>query len=141
MEIKRVIRNIFLICLLVLGTNICFANEHIEIQLGNDYLITTDENVKSSFVSNPDVVTLNPFFTIFNEKNVLLLHPLKVGKGCFTIFLEKSDVAFDVVVKPSKTNPDIKSLDVNVFEIMPLDAPPNVEELDEAPSLINKGAK
>jgi len=141
MKIKTIIRNIFLICLLVLGTNNCFANENLEIQLGTDYLITTDENVRTTFVADPDIITLSPFFTIFNEKNVLLLHPEKVGKASFTIFLDNTGVLFDVTVKQNKTQPDARSLNKDVFEIMPLDAPPNVEQLNALPPLIKKGVK
>lgn len=138
---KTVIKNIFLICLLLFSANICLANETLEIQMGNDYLITTDENVRTTFVSNPDIIALNPFFTIFNEKNVLLLHPEKIGKTCFTIFLDNTGVLFDVTVKPGKTQPDTKTQNRNVFEIMPLDAPPNVKQLNALPPLIKKGVK
>jgi len=141
MKIKTVIKNIFLICVLVLSTNICLADENIEIQLGNDYLITTEESIKSNFVANPDIITLNPFFTIFNEKNVLLLHPQKIGKSTFSIFLKNSDVVFNVVVKPAKTKPDTKSIYLDDFEIIPLDAPPNLQKLNAPPPLIKKGAK
>lgn len=130
-----------LISLFILIPNFCFANEKLEIQVGNDYLITTDKIVTSSFVADNSIATLTPFFTIFNEKNVLLLHPQKVGKTSFTIFSDKSDTIFDLTVKSNKPaekpvdkpankpESDFQETTKGDFEIMLFDAPPNLNEV------------
>lgn len=115
----------------------CFAAEQLEIQFGKDYLITTDESIKTTIVENNSIVTLTPFFTIFNEKNVLLLHPVAIGATKFTIFLDKSDTIFNVEVKSAKKDSDFKTIQKGSFEIMLLDAPPDLNDVEFSP----KGAK
>lgn len=137
-------KNILLIGLISIflsGANFCLADETLEIQLGQDYLITSDKTVKTTFVSDERVLNLEPFFTIFNEKNVWLIHPQKVGKTNLTLFLDKSDVTFNVTVRPHCETMNDKTIHKNIFEIMPLDMPPSVEEelkLDEPPKAIKK---
>lgn len=118
------IKKIIIICLLFLSSNVCFAAEALELQMGNDYLITSDKNMSTTLVANPDILTLSPFFTIFNEKNVLLLHPQKIGKTSFTIFIGKNDTSFNVKIIPQKSTPDNRTIEMGDFEIMLLDTPP-----------------
>lgn len=124
------IKKIIIICLLFLSSSICFASEQIEFQMGNDYLITTDENITTTLVANPNIVTLNPFFTIFNEKNVVLVHPKKVGKTTFTIFIGKNENVFNVTVISKKAAPDDRVIEKGCFEIMMLDSPPTFQQLE-----------
>lgn len=125
---KSVFKKILLILMFFLSTNLCIAAEELQIELGNDYLITSDKNVKTTLIASPKIITLSPFFTIFNEKNVLLLHPERVGKTSFTIFLDKSEVVFSVTVKPQTKNPNTKTITKGCFEIMLLDAPPEIKK-------------
>lgn len=131
---------LFLFSIVLSGVNFCLADETMEIQLGNDYLITTDKTIKTTLVSDEKVLTIEPFFTIFNEKNVWLIHPQKIGKTNFTLFLDNSDVTFNVTVRPISSMNN-KTIHKNIFEIMPLDSPPSVEdelELDKPPKAIKK---
>lgn len=116
---------------LILSSNICFAADEIEISLGTDYIISADKIVSTTFVADESIVTLTPFFTIFNEKNVLLLHPQKVGKTSFTIFIGNDDNIFNVTVTPKKAQVENKIIQIGDFEIMLLDAPPVIKELDK----------
>lgn len=125
---KSVFKKILLILMFFLSTNLCIAAEEIQIELGNDYLITSDKNVKTTLIANPKIITLSPFFTIFNEKNVLLLHPERVGKTSFTIFLDKSKVIFNLTVKPKSQKPNSNTITKGCFEIMLLDAPPEIKK-------------
>lgn len=131
-------KKLFLILFLFIFSNGgCLAAEQFEVQLGKDYLVTTDEYIKTTLVENNSIVTLNPFFTIFNEKNVLLLHPVALGKTNFTIFLTNSDAIFNVEVKPNKKDSDTNTIQKGVFEIMLLDAPPDLNDVETT----SKGAK
>ena len=127
---KLSIKKIIIICLLFIGSNVCFAAEGIELQMGNDYLITSDKNMSTTLVANPDILAISPFFTIFNEKNVLLIHPQKVGKTSFTIFIGKDDNVFNVTIIPQKSTPDNRTIEKGDFEIMLLDAPPTFNKFD-----------
>lgn len=132
---------LILFSIVLSSANFCLADETLEIQLGNDYLITSDKTIKTTFVSDERILTLEPFFTIFNEKNVWLIHPQKVGKTNLTLFLDKSDVTFNVTVRPHSQTINNKIIHKNIFEIMPLDIPPSVEDelkLDEPPKAIKK---
>jgi len=142
---KVMIKKFFLISILLISANFCLAAENVEVFMCNDYLVTSDEKVKAILVANPAIVSLNPFFTIFNEKNVVFLHPQRVGKSAVTFCLEGSEVVLNVIVKANKNKKDIEALNVGGFEIMPLDAPPtmhqlptleDVEDLDAPPAIL-----
>lgn len=133
MKVSVSIKKIVLTILLCFGACACFAAEDFQVQLGQDYLIETDKNVSYSLVADPSILTLSPFFTIFNEKNVLLLHPQKVGKTNFTVFLDGPDLTFNVVVKSTPVN--FKTISKSDYEIMLLDAPPNIFIPNLAPKI------
>lgn len=131
---QALIKKIILINLIfgsfLFSSNASLAVDDIEIQLGSDYLIATDKNVTTTFVTDPSIIILEPFFTIFNEKNVLLLHPQKVGKTQFTIFVGNDDNIFNVRVISKKTPPDNIVIRKGAFEIMLLDEPPTLEQFE-----------
>ena len=120
--------------------NSSYSTEFLTVHLGQDYLMTTTKTVTISSVSNPQILSLNPFFTIFNEKNVLLLHPQKVGKTLMTIFLDNGSTTFEVTVKPKSEMP-FANLIKGDFEILLLDEPPVIDELDidAPPSEVKEG--
>lgn len=131
------------ICVILLGTCSCLAKEELEIQLGNDYLITTDKAVISVFSADPSIINLSPFFTIFNEKNVYLLHPQKIGQTEITVFCKDGDYIFDLTIKPEKPAIKIKTLQTEGFEIMLLDTPPDFGKfkVNPAPQLNTPGGE
>lgn len=130
---KNLTKTVFFIFALALsqGLSRCMAAEVINVNLGNDYIITTDKTVKANEVSNPAILTISPFFTIFNEKNVLLLHPSKVGKTNLTFFMENSTASFEIVVKPSTKDKSVDVIKKGDFEFNLLDAPPQIKEIEE----------
>lgn len=132
-----------LLFLLFLNTNFCLSAERFNIQVGSDYLITSDKNVKNIFVSNPEVLTISPFFTIFNEKNVFLIHSTQQGKTNIMILLDKESKVYEINVE-GKSNKKEQSIKKDYFEIMPLDTPPIIPEMEiDLPPIktINEGAK
>ena len=61
-----------------------------------------------------------------NEKNTLIVHPLKEGITCFTIKKNnKENHLFTVRVEPNKTHIQ----DIEGFDILAIDIPPHEEEL------------
>jgi hypothetical protein len=131
--VKGFHRFLISIILSVIASTAGFAAQEFSVQLGNDYLLETDYNIKTNLVSDPSIITLSPFFTIFNDKNVLLLHPNKVGKTNFTIYLDKDSVSFTVNVKPSKGQVDTKPIELDNFEVNLLDTPPAFGTPDKSP--------
>lgn len=121
---KTIIKKFFFIGILLLSSTICFAAENLEIPVGNDYLITSDAKIIKSTVEDSKILTLSSFFTIYDEKNVLLLHPLKAGKTRFTIALKDKTINFNVTVRANKKATDGETIKKNNFEIMQLDSPP-----------------
>ena len=110
------------------------------INLGNDYLIVTNKPVKANFVNHPDIITVSPFFTIFNEKNILLLHPQKEGQSKLMLVLDDGGREFEVTVKPKSKKPSFIEITKGDFEFILLDAPPNLDEVDiDAPPAKGKG--
>lgn len=123
------ILKLILISIFFLVGNSSYSSEFLTVHLGQDYLITTEKTVGIASVAHPEILSLAPFFTIFNEKNVILLHPRKVGRTSFTIFSGNKGTTFDVTVKPKAAVP-FANLIKGDFEIMLLDEPPVIEELD-----------
>lgn len=138
-------KKILLISILCLIPSICFAAETVEINLGNNYIVTTENTVTKTIPSNPDIITITPFFTIFNEKNILLLHPKKIGKSNLTIIQDKKETVFVVVVKSKKAKIPV-NFEKSGFSFSlldePPDQPPEQEPLElDPPPLFNKGGK
>lgn len=122
----KILKKIFIfIFVIFISSGFCLANEELEVQLGKDYLLTTDKLVISAFISDPTIVTLTPFFTIFNEKNIYMIHPQKVGKTNFTVFCKDGDFTFNITVKPEKPELKLKEISNKDFEILMLDIPPD----------------
>lgn len=116
--------------MILLGCNASFAAENLSLKLGNDYLITCDDSMDMVSMDNPSVLTISPFFTIYNEKNVLLLHPKKAGKVVVRITLSnKSETIFGITVEPAGSVENMTTVKKGVFEIILLDLPPDKDDL------------
>ena len=79
-------------------------------QAFEDCVISTDGKLTDISIEQNDIIDVYPIFTIMNEKNTLFVHPLKAGKTRFC------------VLKNGKQ--------VDGFEILGLDIPPEVEEAE-----------
>lgn len=119
---KSFIRKFLLLSIVfIFSSHFCSAAEELTVRLGEDYLITTEQSIRLSTVDNSSIVQLNSFFTILNEKNILLLHPLKLGSTSFKIYLNDYSIDFNVSVKSSPVK--IKPTNKKDYEIMQLDIP------------------
>ena len=97
-----------------------------------DCLISTDAKLTEIRIEHNDIIDVCPIFTLMNEKNMLYLHPLKVGESKFSVLKGgKNKYTFSVKVDSEKTTIE----DVDGFDILTVDTPPDVYEfeLDEPP--------
>ena len=100
-------------------------------------IITNDSKLTDIKIENNDVIDVYPLITVMNDKNTLIVSPLKEGKSRFTVLKNnKKLVLFSVKVEAEKTTIE----PVDGFEILAIDNPPSgyEYELDEPPS-IKKG--
>lgn len=100
-------------------------------QAFEDYIITTNGKLTDISIENNKIVDVYPIITVMNDKNTLMVTPLKEGKTrvCF-LKNNKEKVMFNIEVTEEKTLID----EVEGFDILSLDSP--VEEnfiLDEPP--------
>jgi len=104
-----------------------------------DCIITNDGKITDINIEDNSIIDVFPIVTIMNEKNTLMVHPLKPGKTRFCALKnEKNLVLFDVYVNDAETR--INAPDG--FEVLTID-PPNDEFefiLDEPP-ILNGGGK
>lgn len=99
-----------------------------------DYIITTDGKLTDIKIQHNDIINVYPLITVDNEKNTLVIEPLKVGETKFTVLKNNKDkYLFNVNVTEDKTTVEV----VEGFGILAIDAPPNLYEeyfdLDEPP--------
>ena len=107
------------------------------VQAFEDCIITSDGKLTDIKIEDNTIVDICPVVTIMNEKNTLILHPMKIGqtKAC-VLKNDKEIIDFDVDVRADETI--IKEVDG--LEILTLDEPDIPLELDEPPILKEEGA-
>ena len=97
-----------------------------------DYIVTTDGTLTDISIEDNTVVDVYPLITIMNKKNTLFFHPLKTGQTQVSVLKNgKEKVIFNVKITEFKTTVD----NVNGFELLSLDVPPDFFELDEPPMM------
>lgn len=97
-------------------------------------LISADGKLTDISIENNEIIDVCPIFTIMNEKNLLLVRPLKEGETRFCVLKNNKDkVMFSVKVEADKTTID----DVDGFDVLGIDEPPQEYEyeLDEPPKM------
>ncbi len=97
-----------------------------------DCIITTDGKMTDIKIQHNDIIDVFPLITVTNDKNTIIVHPLKPGQTKFSIVKNNKDkFFFDVKVSDEKTFVQEK----DGFEIFTIDCPPTEEyfELDEPP--------
>ena len=95
-------------------------------------LITADDKLSDIKVEHNDIIDVYPLITIMNDKNTLIVHPLKEGTSKFIVTKGKKDkLLFSVNVGKKETIID----HVDGVEIFQIDTPPVMYEydLDEPP--------
>ena len=121
----KFVKYCFLIQLLLIFMQQSYAYE--------DCIITTDGKMTDIKIQHNDIIDVFPLITITNDKNTIIVHPIKTGQTKFSIMKNNKDkFVFDVKVTQAKTF--VKEMDG--FEILTIDCPPKEEyfELDEPPA-------
>lgn len=109
------------------------------VQAYQDCLICTDGKLTDISIEDNKVVDVYPLVTIMNEKNTLIVHPLKEGSTRFCVLKNnKNIVMFNI--KITKENTHIGEVDG--FDIITIDTPDGSYDdetfkLDEPPMEIN----
>lgn len=102
------------------------------VQAYENCVIYADGKLTDISVEQNDVVDICPLFTVMNEKNTLLVRPLKEGTTRFCVLKDGKDkVMFNVRITGDSTVID----DVDGFEILTIDSPPDTEDEDLYPDL------
>jgi hypothetical protein len=92
-----------------------------------DGLISTDKKLSEIKIQDNTVIDVFPLYTIMNEKNTLIVHPLKAGKTKFSVVKDgKKTYVFNVKVTEDETIIDA----VEGFDIFQIDCPPNFYEFE-----------
>ena len=104
----------------------------------DDCIITSNAKLTNIKIENNEVIDVYPLITLMNEKNTLIVHPLKEGSTRFCILKNnKKIIVFNVHVTEETTTID----EVEGFSIDVLDEPNFTDEENDfeldAPPLMN----
>lgn len=99
-----------------------------------DCIVTNDGKLTDISIRDNTIIDVYPLITVMNEKNTLIVHPLKEGTTKFCVLKNDKDIVmFDVVVTDNKTIID----QVEGFDVFTIDTPGNYDdevfELDKPP--------
>ena len=99
-----------------------------------DCIIASDGKLTDIKIQHNDIIDVFPLITIMNNKNTLVIHPLKEGSTKFTVVKNNKD-KFLFSVKVSDEETEVSRNEG--FEVMTIDCPPGAYEyyfdLDEPP--------
>ena len=103
-----------------------------------DCIITTNGKLTDIKIQQNDIINVYPLITVDNNKNTLVIEPLKTGETKFTVLKnDKDKYLFNVSVTEDKTTVEV----VEGFGVLSIDTPPvSYEEyfdLDEPPEVNN----
>lgn len=109
---------------------------NLQAQAFEDYIITTNGKLTNIKIENNQIIDVFPLITVMNEKNTLIVHPLKEGTTCFSIKKNMTE-SFLFHVKVLKDETIIAPVDG--FNILPLDEPPIILDyaIDKPPIIKN----
>lgn len=98
-----------------------------------DCIVSSDLKMTEISVKNPEIVEVHSLVTVMNEKNTIVVHPLKVGSTSFSVVQDGRKINFNVDVSDNETIVENKS----GFEVLSLDTPPEIMdyEIDTPPLL------
>lgn len=98
-----------------------------------DCIITTKGKLTDISIENNKIVNVYPLITLFNNKNTLIVEPLKAGKTRFCVLKNgKEKVMFNIEITENNTIID----EVKGFDIKVLDVPHKEFVLDEPPLVL-----
>ena len=127
---------LYAVLFMLIAANSSFAIDKIVVDENSSYLISTKSRVESVSVENPVIAGAQIFYTIYDERNNILLKPRKVGKTTIQLFEGDGCLSFEVYVKSSLKKP-FKTVMKAGYSIEQIDKPPIpvVIELDLPPQL------
>lgn len=107
---------------------------NLQAQAFEDYIITTNGKLTHISIENNQIIDVFPLITVMNEKNTLIIHPLKEGSTCFSI---KKDFSESFLFHVKVTEDETFIAPVDGFDIFPIDEPPIILDyaLDKPPVL------
>ena len=95
-----------------------------------DCIIESDGKLTDISIENNKIVDVYPIFTVMNERNTLYIHPLKEGQTRICVLKNgKQKVMFNVQITENETTID----DIEGFDILTIDEPPEEIDIDEPP--------
>jgi len=123
-NVKWKIKSLLLLFFFLLFMQSVFAYE--------DCIITADGRMSDIKIQHNDIIDVFPLITVMNDKNTIIVHPLKTGQTKFSVVKDNNKFFFDVKVTEEKTYVS----NVDGFEMLTIDCPPIEEyfELDEPPA-------
>lgn len=103
-----------------------------------DCIITTNGKLTDIKIQHNDIINVYPLITVDNNKNTLVIEPLKTGETKFTVLKnDKDKYLFNVIVTEDKTTVEV----VEGFGVLSIDTPPSSYDeyfdLDEPPATDN----
>jgi hypothetical protein len=104
-----------------------------QVQAYEDCIVTTCGKLTDISIEDNTIVDVYPLITVMNDKNVLIFHPLNVGKTKVCVLKNGKDkIMFNIEV-----NEEITVIDeVSGFDILAIDSPPEIYDIDLPPTKI-----
>ena len=99
----------------------------LSVQAYQDCVVINNGKITDINIEDNTIIDVYPLITVMNEKNTLIVHPLKVGKTRFCALKNnKNLVLFEVEV----TDYETKIISPDGFEVLSIDTPDDEFEFD-----------
>lgn len=101
-----------------------------------DCVVSFDGTLTDIRVEDCQILEVHPVVTVLNEKNTLIVHPLKEGCTKFSVLKNGTErVEFKVRVTEDETVTD----EIEGFDVLSLDNPPEILDCDiDAPPMLRE---
>lgn len=107
----------------------------LQVQAFEDVIVTTNGKLTDISIEDNSVLNVYPLITVMNDKNTLFFQPLKTGNTRVCVLKNNKDkILFNVKIFEKETQIE----KVDGFDILPLDSPPEIFELDAPPLKLGK---
>src|SRR5574344_1689674 len=125
----KIFKSIILAAIAILAfQRVSFANPPIMIDLNlyHDYVISAQGQFTASSILNQNYLTVDRFYTVNNEKNSLVLHPVREGWTQIVLFMKSGKYVINVNIS-ARYPTEIKTVKKGIFTISPVDSTRNRE--------------
>ena len=95
-----------------------------------DCILTSDEKLTDIQVGDETIVSVSPLVTILNEKNTIIIHPLREGETKVCMLKNEKNI-IDLNIKVTQEETIVS--ESNGIDIFVLDEPEEIFEIDEPP--------